>query len=79
MKMKESLLDNFVKRGTWRIRTAVCGFADRCLTSRPKYLVLVCKDRTFFLHSKAFSRKMTDSYLLRTNSLHPLFLRNVTK
>jgi len=40
---------------------------------------LVCKDRTFFLHSKAFSRKMTDSYLLRTNSLHPLFLRNVTK
>ena len=37
----------FGHRGSWRIRTAVDGFADRCLTARPRNLFCGCKVNTF--------------------------------
>ena len=39
-------------RGTKQSRTAVHGFADRCLTTRPWYHKVGCKDSAFFEYTK---------------------------
>ena len=44
-------------RGSWRIWTAVHGFADRCLTTRPTnhcFRDYACKDTTIFGQTKCF-------------------------
>ena len=50
--------------GTWRIRTAVPGFADRSLTARARYqtcthkIEMRCKGTAFFELTKYFSKKI---------------------
>ncbi len=50
----------FCTRGTWRIRTAVPGFADQCLAARPRYLVFlfaVAKVNNLFYSASFFCIK----------------------
>ena len=45
-------------RGTKQNRTAVNGFADRCLTTRPWYhLLCVCKGKAYFRIVQIFHRE----------------------
>ena len=59
------LSDSASFRGTWRIRTAVYGFADRCLATRPKYhSISECKDnRNFQFNNRMKSHKIKNSDL----------------
>ena len=54
IKQKKTALDKRLFGGTWRIRTAVPGFADRSLTARARYqtcthkIEMRCKGTAFF-------------------------------
>ena len=67
-----------VIRGFWRIRTAVDGFADRCLATRPRNLVwfCVCKGKTYF----GIDNYLQQFFLFfRIFSVHPFFFSSIIR
>ena len=58
LKIKEAAFSSGFSGGTWRIRTAVPGFADRSLTARARYhFEIGCKGTTKNAHVQIFFKK----------------------
>jgi hypothetical protein len=54
--MKDFFHNSLIPRGHERIRTAVHGFADHCLTARPRdrFLIQGCKFNVYISYKKDF-------------------------